>query len=148
MKRINNNAYVINLPEGFGISPIFNVENLVAYKGTDFYPSNLLLNEPTRDLTSEGPSLPLLSYLPPYAAEQIDKMIEDEIISTTNGGTRWYLVHWKGKSESDNTWLDREDVQRLNSDALEQYESSKDTNSPGSSFSNPRGIDEDIRAHT
>ena len=81
-----------------------------------------MLDEPTDDLTS----LPPLSNLPPYAAEQIDKIIEDEIVSTSDGETRQYLVHWKGKPESDDTWLDREDMQRLNPDALEQYESSRD----------------------
>ena len=147
IKRINDNAYVLDLPEGFGISPIFNIEDLVAYKGPDFNPNNPLLDEPTQDLTSEGPSLPPLPNIPPYAAEQIDKIIEDEIISTTDGGTRRYLVHWKGKPKSDDTWLDREDVQRLNPDALEHYESSKDIPSTGSSFPYPGGIDEDIGAH-
>ena len=71
---------------------------------------------------------------PTYATEQIDKIIADKIICTTDGGTRWYLVHWKGKPESDNTWLDREDVQRLDPDALEQYESSGDIHSTGASF--------------
>ena len=42
MKRINDNAYVINFLEGFGINPIFNVEDLVAYKGPDFNPSKPL----------------------------------------------------------------------------------------------------------
>ena len=68
-------------------------EDLVIYKGLNFNPSNPLLDEPTQDLTSEGPFLPPLSNIPPYAAEQIDKIIEDEIISTTDGGTRRYLVH-------------------------------------------------------
>jgi len=72
IKRINDNASVLNLPEGFGISPIFNVEDLVAYKSSYFNPSSLLLDEPTQDLTSEEPSLPPLSSLSPYAAEQID----------------------------------------------------------------------------
>ena len=49
------------------------------------------------------PYLPPLSNLPPYAAEQIDKIIDDEIISTIDGGTRRYLIHWKGKSKSDET---------------------------------------------
>ena len=68
MKRINDNACVLNLPEGFGISPIFNVENLVAYKGPEFNPSNPLLDEPTQDLIPEGP---LLSPLPnPHLMQQ------------------------------------------------------------------------------
>ena len=53
LKRINDNAYVLHLPEGFGISHIFNVEDLVVYKGPDFNPSNPLLDEPTQNLTSE-----------------------------------------------------------------------------------------------
>ena len=40
MKRINYNACVLNLLEGFDISLIFNVEDLVAYKDSDFNPSN------------------------------------------------------------------------------------------------------------
>jgi len=93
IKRINDNAYVLNLSERFGISPIFNVEDLTAYKGQDFNPSNPLLDEPTQDLTSEGPFLPSLSNLPPYATEYIAKITEDEIIFTTDGGIRRYLVH-------------------------------------------------------
>ena len=64
----NDNAYVLNLPEGFDISHIFNVKNLVAYNGPDFNPSNPLLDDPTQDLISEGPSLSPLPNLPPYAA--------------------------------------------------------------------------------
>ena len=55
IKRIDDNAYVLNFPESFGISLIFNVEDLVAYKRPDFNPSNPLLDEPTHDLTFEGP---------------------------------------------------------------------------------------------
>jgi len=74
IKRIDDNAYVLNLPEGFGISLIFNVENLVGYKAFDFNPSNPVLDEPTRDLILEGPFLSPLSNLSPYVAEQIDKI--------------------------------------------------------------------------
>ena len=42
MKRINDNAFVLNLPEGFGISLIFIVEDLVVYKGPNFNPSKPL----------------------------------------------------------------------------------------------------------
>jgi len=69
IKRINNNAYVLNLHEGFDISLIFNIEDLVAYKGPDFNPSNPLLDEPIQDLMPEEPSLPPLPNLLPYTAE-------------------------------------------------------------------------------
>ena len=74
IKRIDDNAYVLNLPEGFGISLIFDVENLGGYKAFDFNPSKPLLDEPTQVLILEGPFLSSLSNLSPYVAEQIDKI--------------------------------------------------------------------------
>jgi len=56
------------------------------------------------------------------------------MISTTDGGTRRYLVYWKGKPESDDSWLDRKDMQHLDPDALEQYESSREIHSTTSTF--------------
>jgi len=37
LKKINSNAYVVNLPPIFGISYTFDVEDLISYRGT-FYP--------------------------------------------------------------------------------------------------------------
>ena len=49
LKKINPNAYIIGLPSDFGISPTFNISDLVAYKVSPFNPDNLLvdLDEPT-----------------------------------------------------------------------------------------------------
>ena len=36
LKKINSNAYVVDIPPDFDISPSFNVEDLIAFKGPIF----------------------------------------------------------------------------------------------------------------
>jgi len=99
---------------------------LVAYKGPFFNPDNLFVDldeltlEPLFEVT-HFPPLP--TTLDPFTAEQIDIIKDDQIISTMYGDCRQYLVHWKGRLESDDRWITREDLQRLTLDFLEFYES-------------------------
>ena len=99
---INSNANVVDLPPNFGISCTFNVDDLVPYRGTFDIPSNPLMDEPTHDL----PESSLLPLLPPklsHAEENIDSILDDQIVSTRDGGTRRYLIKWKEKSDSENS---------------------------------------------
>jgi len=49
LKKINLNAYVVDLPPDLGISPSLIIENLIAYKGPNFFPDNSLLDEPSHE---------------------------------------------------------------------------------------------------
>ena len=62
----------------------FNISDLVAYKGPLFSPDNPLvdLDEPIVKPFLEGPNLALPITIVLFAAEQIDSIRDDQIIST------------------------------------------------------------------
>jgi len=87
LKKLIDNAS----SQDFGISSIFNIEDVVDYKGLDFNP-NPLDDESSHELISERLSLPSLLNILPNTVDQIDKIVDNEIITTQNGRTRKYLI--------------------------------------------------------
>jgi len=81
LKKLNCNVYIIN----FDINSIFNIEDLVDYKGFDFNPSNLLMNHPMSLFLR--PYLPPISNILPNTVGQINKILAYEVSMT-----RKYLV--------------------------------------------------------
>jgi len=78
---------VVDLPPNFGISCTFNVENLAPYRGTFDTPSDPFVDELTQDLLSESPPLPPPPSKLSYAAENIDSILDNQMVSTRDGDT-------------------------------------------------------------
>ena len=114
------------------------------YKSPDFNPNNLLDNESSLEPIPERHSLPPLSNINPNTVDQIDKIVDDEIISIKDGGTCKYLVRWKEKPPTNDLWIYQSELQKINLDILEQYESSFSSNLTESSSFQPEENDADI----
>ena len=112
LKRMGPNAYVIDFPYDYGISSSFNIEDLVAYKSPIAIP-NTPFNEPLLD-PIDAP-IPIPTSLPlnlPYAyKESIDAILDEQIISTRDGGVHHFLVRWRGQPDSECTWITRDKLQ-------------------------------------
>lgn len=124
IKRLGPNAYHLALPDSLSISPVFNVEDLTAYPG-----------DPEETLALTGDTVPpaiLPALAPPR--DQIDAILDDQIVSTRRGGYQKFLVRWKNRPSSDNSWIKTEEVQRLDPDLYDEYmahHSSESSSLPG-----------------
>ena len=143
IKKIGPNAYMLDLPSELGISPTFNISDLVEFKEPMVIPSEPFEPDPTfeSDPIPECPPAKL-----PERREKIEQIMDDKIITTRNKNYQRYLVRWQGRPEFEDSWITREDLQKLNPDLLEHYQSRIDPYSTGSSSSHPGRIGEDTRA--
>ena len=98
-------------------------------------------DEPT--LTFKSPqSFPVDVPLPPSLmrppTEEIEGILTDETVSITDGTYHRYLVCWRGRPDSDCTWLPVEEIMQLNPELLHDFHR---RHSPEAKFSKPRRVD-------
>jgi len=55
-------------------------------------------------------SVSKLLVAPPSAVDDVKAILEDEIVSTTIGGFQRFLVHCKGRPQSDNSYVHEDDI--------------------------------------
>ncbi|RVW76445.1 Transposon Tf2-12 polyprotein [Vitis vinifera] len=106
LKQLGENAYLLELPSNLHFSPIFNVEDLYIYHGHH--------NDVSEELDLQLP--PTLSPRP-----EIEYVLDDQLVSTRQGGYQNFLVKWRGKPHSENTWITTTDFQKINPNLNELY---------------------------
>ena len=114
--KMRSNAYLLDLPNDMDISPVFNVKDLLPYRGT-FEPSTLPYSVSAGAASKGAPTMPSLQ----YSKETVDIILDDEFVTSREGGFRRFLVKWHGRLDSDATWIQEDDLPHLDPSLLDCY---------------------------
>lgn len=99
VRNFSTNSYEIELPEGIGISPIFNVAYLYPYKETETERHN----EPVE---YEEQTIHWEEQMPKAIKKEVEVLLEKRVTKRTRGHVYFkYLVKWKGQPIEDASWL-------------------------------------------
>ncbi|XP_059071349.1 uncharacterized protein LOC131865742 [Cryptomeria japonica] len=101
--KFGNNAHEVELLAYLGVSPIFNVCDLAAFKGS--------LTDATPDSSLEEEDVEWMKDLPPSKPLELECILDSKGIKQTMKGVyKDYLVKWKGLPESGATWMSESDI--------------------------------------
>ena len=140
LSKINDNAYIVDIPNDWGISNSFNISDLVEFHESEDIP-NEMFSSPTPLENEDSQN----SFLSPNLVSNvglIDKIIDHRTIITDSKEDDYeFLVQWKGKPINDGSWITSNDLLNyaplLHSDF---FLNMKATSSEMKS-SNPGGVD-------
>jgi hypothetical protein len=98
LKKFGANAYEIELPDGIGISPIFNVSNFYPYKdGED----------------NEKPEVQWTKHIPVVENPQMESILNKRVSKRTRRKEYFeYLVKWKGHPVEYASWENEVEIQK------------------------------------
>ena len=116
IRKMGYNAYLLDLPNDMDISLVFNIEDLLPYRGT-FEPSTLPSSVSAGDASKGAPNVPSLQ----FSKETVDTILDDEFVTSRDGGFRRFLVKWHGRPDSDATWIHEDDLRHFDSSLLDCY---------------------------
>jgi hypothetical protein len=101
LKKIGENAYEIELPDGIGISPIFNVSDLYPYKPEETEAEN------------EQPVIQWTKQMPVAEKPQMECILDKKVSKRTRRKEYFeYLVKWKNHPVEDASWETEAEIQK------------------------------------
>jgi hypothetical protein len=101
LRKFDENAYEIELPEYVGISPILNISDLYPYR------------EDATRISEDHKEIQWEKQMPVAENRQMDKIIDQITSKKTRRKTYFeYLVKWKGHPIEDASWVTKEDIQK------------------------------------
>ena len=109
LKKINDNAYEVELPSGLDISPVFNISDLYTFHGDDA----LVEKEDEVDWTHT---------IPIKKKEKVAQILDKKTIQTRQGDYNRYLVQWEGLAPTDSTWITEWELQKLDEPKRKLFE--------------------------
>ena len=86
-----------------------------------FEPSSVSTGEASKG----APNVPSLQ----YSKEMMDIILDDEFVTSRDGGFSLFLVKWHGHPDSDATWIQENDLRHLDPSLLDCYLSSHSSES-------------------
>jgi hypothetical protein len=93
LKKMGENAYEIELPDGIRISPIFNVSDLYPYKVEE------------AGTSGEQPKVQWKKHMPVVEKPQMEQILDKRVGKKTRRKEYFeYLVKWKGHPVEDASW--------------------------------------------
>ena len=69
------------------------------------------------DASKCAPVVPSLQ----YSKETVDTILDDEFVTSRDGGFRRFLVKWYDRPDYDVTWIQEDDLRHLDSSLLDCY---------------------------
>jgi hypothetical protein len=100
-KEVWENAYEIELPDGIGISPIFNISDLYPYKAEEAGADN------------EQTEVQWDKQMPVAERPQMERILDKRVSRRTRRKEYFeYLVKWKGHPVEDASWEDEAKIQK------------------------------------